>query len=453
MAISRFTSSKPTPVQTSSTIKVNKKWEAKKKLARQRLADLETTTTTRKVIPDKPKKSTSESKGALISHDCFQTKSSAMDRALEVQAKLAPEFPSFVKLMLPSHVTGGFWLSFPKWFSSSHLPKNDDTVTLLGESDKEYATKYLIDKNGLSGGWRGFSIAHRLLEGDVLVFQLVQPCKFKVYIVRANGFTDVDGAIGLLTLDACVKPMDIETGIEIYEKDVAVLDPLSPDVHRRDAQENKLLTLSTEIENLAEQSGNDVEDFGSELLEGIRFSEASVDFKDIKSIENFTILVDGLVIDSEIPPHLRIKYYELCCSQNAFLHDHLLEGLNFKLVSGIISETVNIADAIRASKLTTSRNNLTIWENTLKAFEKLGMNVGFLLARLDRLLSLVVDSEKVLELKSVERVRAEEEKKTLEVKLLDVKKVMKILDEEIEGLKGNNNTMESMFQKEAKAPW
>lgn len=244
-----------------------------------------------------------------------------------------------------------------------------------------------------------------------------------------------------------------ETGIEIYEKDVAVLDPLSPDVHQRDAQENKLLTLSTEIENLEEQSGNDGEDFGSELLEGIRFSEASVDFKDIKSIENFTILVDGLVIDSEIPPHLRIKYYELCCSQNAFLHDHLLEGLNFKLVSGIISETVNIADAIRASKLTTSRNNLTIWENTLKAFEKLGMNVGFLLARLDQLLSLVVDSEKVLELKSVERVRAEEEKKTLEAKLLDVKKVMKILDEEIEGLKGKNNTMESMFQKEAKAPW
>ncbi|XP_058216214.1 B3 domain-containing protein Os01g0234100-like isoform X2 [Rhododendron vialii] len=449
MAISRFTSSKPSPVQPSSTIKVNKKWEAKKKLARQRLADLETTT--RKVIPDKPKKSTSESKGALISHDCLQTKSSAMDRALEVQAKLAPEFPSFVKLMLPSHVTGGFWLSFPKWFSASHLPKNDDIVTLLGESDKEYATKYLIDKNGLSGGWRGFSIAHRLLEGDVLVFQLIQPCKFKVYIVRANGFSEVDGAVGLLTLDSCVKPMDI--GIEIYEKDVVVLDPLSRDIHQCDAQENKLLTLSTEIENLAEQSGNDSEDFGSELLEGIRFSEASVDFKDIKSIENFTILVDGLVIDSEIPPHLRIKYYELCCSQNAFLHDHLLEGLNFKLVSGIISETVNIADAIRASKLTTSRNNLTIWENTLKAFEKLGMNVGFLLARLDRLLSLVVDSEKVLELKRVERVRAEEEKKTLEVKLLDVKKVMKILDEEIEGLKGNNNTLESMFQKEAKAPW
>lgn len=57
---------------------------------------------------------TSESKGAMIVHDCFQTKSSAMDRALEVQAKLAPEFPSFVKLMLPSHVTGGFWLVNPK---------------------------------------------------------------------------------------------------------------------------------------------------------------------------------------------------------------------------------------------------------------------------------------------------------------------------------------------------
>lgn len=35
---------------------------------------------------------------------------SAMDRAIEVQEKLPPEFPSCVKLMLRSHVTGGFWL-------------------------------------------------------------------------------------------------------------------------------------------------------------------------------------------------------------------------------------------------------------------------------------------------------------------------------------------------------
>lgn len=39
-----------------------------------------------------------------------------------------------------------------------------------------------MDKTGLSGGWRGFSIAHKLLEGDALVFQLIKPCKFKVIL-------------------------------------------------------------------------------------------------------------------------------------------------------------------------------------------------------------------------------------------------------------------------------
>ena len=37
-----------------------------------------------------------------------------MKRAQEVQANLAAQFPSFVKLMLQSHVTGGFWLVSPK---------------------------------------------------------------------------------------------------------------------------------------------------------------------------------------------------------------------------------------------------------------------------------------------------------------------------------------------------
>ena len=41
-------------------------------------------------------------------------------------------------------------------------------------------TKYLVGKTGLSGGWRAFSIAHNLIEGDILVFELVQPTKFMV---------------------------------------------------------------------------------------------------------------------------------------------------------------------------------------------------------------------------------------------------------------------------------
>lgn len=37
-------------------------------------------------------------------------KPSSMKRAEEVQANLPAEYPSFVKLMLKSHVSGGFWL-------------------------------------------------------------------------------------------------------------------------------------------------------------------------------------------------------------------------------------------------------------------------------------------------------------------------------------------------------
>lgn len=39
-----------------------------------------------------------------------------------------------------------------------------------GESGKEYETNFLADKCGLSGGWKAFSAAHKLVEGDVVVY-------------------------------------------------------------------------------------------------------------------------------------------------------------------------------------------------------------------------------------------------------------------------------------------
>lgn len=109
----------------------------------------------------------------------------AIERAEQLQSSLDAELPSFIKPMLQSHVTGGFWLSLPYNFCHKHIPHRDDTVTLVDEDGEEFETKYLIDKNGLSGGWRGFSIAHDLVDGDALVFQLIQPLTFKVHIVRA----------------------------------------------------------------------------------------------------------------------------------------------------------------------------------------------------------------------------------------------------------------------------
>ncbi|XP_030525001.1 B3 domain-containing protein Os06g0194400-like [Rhodamnia argentea] len=109
----------------------------------------------------------------------------AIERAEQLQSSLDAEFPSFIKPMLQSHVTGGFWLSLQHDFCRKHLPHRDDTVTLVDEDGEEFETKYLIEKNGLSGGWRGFSIAHDLVDGDALVFQLIEPLTFKVHIIRA----------------------------------------------------------------------------------------------------------------------------------------------------------------------------------------------------------------------------------------------------------------------------
>ncbi|XP_010519302.1 PREDICTED: B3 domain-containing protein At3g19184 isoform X1 [Tarenaya hassleriana] len=114
----------------------------------------------------------------------------AIDRVKKLQSNLEPEFPSFVKPMLQSHVTGGFWLGLPLRFCKAHLPKCDEMVTLVDEEGEEFPTKYLAEKNGLSGGWRGFSINHGLVDGDALLFQLVAPTKFKVYIIRVYNDDD-----------------------------------------------------------------------------------------------------------------------------------------------------------------------------------------------------------------------------------------------------------------------
>lgn len=67
-----------------------------------------------------------------------------------------------------------------------HLPEHDTTVTLVDELGKEFETKYLKARCGLSGGWRGFSVAQKLLQGDILLFHLIGSCKLQV-ITRVFG--------------------------------------------------------------------------------------------------------------------------------------------------------------------------------------------------------------------------------------------------------------------------
>lgn len=43
-------------------------------------------------------------------YDNEEVKNAVMEQANDIQANLDPQFPSFIKFMLRSHVTGGFWL-------------------------------------------------------------------------------------------------------------------------------------------------------------------------------------------------------------------------------------------------------------------------------------------------------------------------------------------------------
>ncbi|CAA0807543.1 B3 domain-containing protein [Striga hermonthica] len=110
----------------------------------------------------------------------------AVQRAEDLQSGLDQDIPSFIKPMLQSHVTGGFWLGLPVHFCKEYLPEGEVMFTLIDEDGNESEAKYLGLKRGLSGGWRGFAIDHELVDGDAVVFQLVEPTTFRVYIVRVN---------------------------------------------------------------------------------------------------------------------------------------------------------------------------------------------------------------------------------------------------------------------------
>ncbi|KAF5199381.1 B3 domain-containing protein [Thalictrum thalictroides] len=94
--------------------------------------------------------------------------------------------PSFVKSMVRSHVYSCFWLGLPAEFCEKHLPSFEVTMFLEDADGLEYESIYKAEKRGLSGGWRGFALAHKINEGDALVFQLIETERFKIHIFRAS---------------------------------------------------------------------------------------------------------------------------------------------------------------------------------------------------------------------------------------------------------------------------
>ena len=53
-------------------------------------------------------------------------------------------------------------------------------MVLEDEEGGEFDVVYIGKRTGLSGGWQFFSTKHDLEDGDSLVFELVEPDRFKV---------------------------------------------------------------------------------------------------------------------------------------------------------------------------------------------------------------------------------------------------------------------------------
>ncbi|CAI9770723.1 unnamed protein product [Fraxinus pennsylvanica] len=122
----------------------------------------------------------------------YEEKARALKFAEKRQSYLDSENPSFVKSMLRSHVYSCFWLGLPTKFCENHLPKTTEDMVLEDEEGSEYEAIYISKRTGLSGGWRAFALDHKLDDGDALVFELIEPTRFKVYIVRAHECTNQD---------------------------------------------------------------------------------------------------------------------------------------------------------------------------------------------------------------------------------------------------------------------
>eukprot|EP00667_Euglena_gracilis_P012071 EG_transcript_12379 len=102
--------------------------------------------------------------------------------------------PTGVKVMLPSHVAGGFWLQLPSEFTRC-LPQamGKHALVLQDTEGADSPVVWLrrgVSGGGLSGGWRGFAIAHRLAVGDVVLFEKTDDRTIRASIFRAVSDAD-----------------------------------------------------------------------------------------------------------------------------------------------------------------------------------------------------------------------------------------------------------------------
>ncbi|KAL3635406.1 hypothetical protein CASFOL_019953 [Castilleja foliolosa] len=286
------------------------------------------------------------------------------------------------------------------YICKKHMPKNNTEVALMDENEIEYPTDYKADRNALSGGWKGFAETKELVENDVCVFELEKNNgRLRVHIVRAASEFEST-------------PME--------EVNAARFEP-------------------TETDNNNELS--------------LALSESRVHFKDVKCFDSFKIEFHGKNLDSKISAHLRKKYYELCKSRENFFHEKLNKGLDNNLAAKIISETTKIADSIRASKLGSDTINLEGYDKTLERYEYLGMKVGFLRARIDKLMGVSRElKDVVVSLRN--KLKDEEDKyNAVKAEITGVAKSIRKLVDEIRELEAKNEKSGGGFTDVAGAPW
>ncbi|KAI3958532.1 hypothetical protein MKW92_002538 [Papaver armeniacum] len=408
-------------------------------------------------------------------------KSAVLDRAEEIQTGLNPNYPSFIKQLLRSHVSGSFWLKLPTEFCIPNLPRKNILLTLLDEQGDEYTVKCLAPRFSLSAGWSRFATAHKLVEGDALVFHLLEAYKFKVFVVRACGLADVDLPCDLpssdippqeslrdaadaterkITKTSTGKYLTSHSGVPIPGEDQHMVPPSTcgkatnatngTPAENHTESHPSIPFLNTKLEQHEEQTS--VGSTETEFSVSVRVAETIAGIQDFVNLDGFTIVVDGMLIDPEISEDVRTKYYELCCSQKSYLHKHLIEGLNRRIIAEIISEIVNIGDAIRSSsKLSTPKDKFKAWEKSLKSCKHMGMDVEFLLARVSILLqqSSAFDYNAAV----MEENRLEEEIAARQVKILELRNDWVRLERQLRNLKSNREKHESAFQSIINSPW
>ena len=105
----------------------------------------------------------------------------------------ASALPASVKVMLPSHVSGGYWLQMPVDLTAS-LASTKTRMRLIDSEGVEpeaggpgFPVIWLPrgSGGGLSGGWRGYAIERELGVGDVVAFEKLDGARLKATVHRA----------------------------------------------------------------------------------------------------------------------------------------------------------------------------------------------------------------------------------------------------------------------------